>query len=85
MSPKLFDINNEDDKKYLETLQQDAIKLMQRWANQGIKWKSTNLVVSTELNQMRIAGEMDLLLKHPDGHLEVWDMKTSTKDTSTNT
>lgn len=84
MSPKLFDINNENDKKYLETLQQDAIKLMQRWANQGIKWKSTNLVVSTELNQMRIAGEMDLLLKYPDGHVEVWDMKTSTKDTSDN-
>ena len=82
MAPMLFDINKEADRRYLETLQRNAISLMQHWANQGIKWKSTNLVVSTELNKMRIAGEMDLLLKYPDGHVEVWDMKTTTLDTS---
>lgn len=77
LAPIKFDLNDESDRLYLETLQNNAISLMQNWARKGIKWKTENLVVSTQLNQMRVAGEMDLLLKYPDGHVEIWDFKTT--------
>lgn len=79
LQPKLFDLSNEEDYNYLHNIANRMTKLMQLWANNGIKWKTEDLVISTQLNNMRIAGELDLLLKYPDGRLIVWDFKTTDK------
>lgn len=80
MQPKFFDINNAKDKAYLNKLYSGAVNLMRIWAAKGIKWKTTNLVVNTSIGGLKIAGEMDVLLKYPDETFEVWDMKTTDKD-----
>lgn len=70
------------EENYMKKLQEEAINLMKTWAKQGIKWKANNMIVSTALGGIRIAGELDLLLKYPNGHLMVWDMKTTSKTLS---
>lgn len=72
----------ESSKDYLKNLQNQALNLMRIWASRGIKWKSEDLMIGTTIGGLRIAGELDILLKYPDGTLEVWDIKTTDKDPS---
>lgn len=61
----------------VKKLYYDTRSLMLSWKEKGIKWKANNLIFTADMWGETITGEADLLLKYPDGHLEVWDFKNS--------